>query len=534
MNNLFLMLAEKIHRTIFLLGTAFLVIGLPVSYFLLSVAIIILTANWVLEFNFRTKWKILKNRKSLLLIISIYGIHLIWLFNTSIFDYAAHDLRIKLPLLLLPIIYGTTSVLTKKEFKTILLLFICTVFISSLITTYVLLGFSKLDPVDSRYASLFISHIRFSLMVVLSIYIVFYLLFFKEYQIRNFEKYVYSAGIIWLICFLILLQSFTGIVIFLILCPLAIIWWAHHQKNRTSLWVAYVSCFSILLVTILYAAFSIYRFNRRYEPLETNLETHTVNGNKYRHHANTDDFENGYKIWIYISDTELAQEWNNRSQFNIDSLDRKGQPLKITLIRYITSLGLRKDSLGVAQLFDEDIHMIEKGYANHIYKNKFAVYPRIYELLWEITRYQQNGDPSGQSLGQRIEYLKIGLNIVKRNFWLGTGTGDVEFEFKKQYELDKTLLKPEWRHRTHNQLITFLITFGVFGFLWILLALTAPALLENKYNNFLFVLFFILCILSMLNEDTLETHAGVSFFAFFYSFFLFSMPEEDKPENEQT
>jgi hypothetical protein len=264
------------------------------------------------------------------------------------------------------------------------------------------------------------------------------------------------------------------------------------------------------------------------------LEPYTVNGNPYTHKTESEEYENGHKIWSYIANDELEQEWNKQSNYPYDSLDRKGQLLRITLIRYMTSMGLRKDSLGFAQLKEEDIRMIEKGYTNYIYKHKFALYPRIYVLLWEIDRYKKTGDPSGQSLGQRIEYLKVGLNIIKRHFWLGTGTGDVQQEFFKQYVLDKSLLKPEWRRKTHNQLVTFFISFGLIGFLWFLFALIAPIIIEQKYKRFLFTLFFLLVILSMFNEDTLETHPGVSFFAFFYSFFLFSMPDENDQQQKET
>jgi len=41
--------------------------------------------------------------------------------------------------------------------------------------------------------------------------------------------------------------------------------------------------------------------------------------------------------------------------------------------------------------------------------------------------------------------------------------------------------------------------------------------------------FFCIALLSMLNEDTLETQAGVTFFAFFYCFFIWG--KEDKQKN---
>ncbi len=529
------MLPRKIHFYIFLIGTSMLVVGLPLSPFMLSLSILLLSANWLAEIIplsgnwsvFHEKWQYLKSRKAILLLISIYLIHIIWLINTTDFSFAIRDLRIKLPLLALPIIYGTIPKLSKIHFTRILQLFIATVIVSSFITTYVLLGFSWLDPIDSRYASLFISHIRFSLIVVLSIYSLFYLTFYQDIKLPLWQKTTYIVAMIWFICFLILLQSFTGIVIFLILLPVSIIWCSYKRNNRKWIITSYITTLLIGLLILLYAGLCYTRYNKKDPENNKVLEPITLNGNIYLHHPEKEDYENGHKIWIYISKEELKQEWNKISLYKYDSVDRKGQPIHSTLIRYMTSLGLRKDSLGLKQLSPEDIQMIEKGYTNYLYKNKFALYPRIYELLWEMDRYKETGDPSGQSLGQRIEYLKTAMHIIKRHFWFGTGTGDVKMEFYKQYTFDKSLLKYEWRHRTHNQLITFFVTFGITGFLFILFALFTPPILEKKYTYFLFTIFFLIGILSMLNEDTLETHVGASFFAFFYSFFLFSSPDSD-------
>jgi hypothetical protein len=536
------MLRHKVHHYIFLIGTSLLVIGLPVSHFLLSLSIILLSINWASEIVISLlikkerfaceKIHLLRERKSIWLFLSIYFLHLIWFFNTTDFIYAIHDIRIKLPLLALPLIYGTSPRLENKQFKLILQLFLVTVLISSFISTYIILGFSKIDLVDSRYASLFISHIRFSLIVVLLVYSLIYLTFFREIKVLPWEKIVYTLSIIWFICFLILLQSFTGIVIFMILLPVAIIWWSHNKKKTTLKTISYITTGLVVILMLSYAWYSFARFNHVDKDDPAKPETYTANGNSYTHRQDSHEYENGHKIWLYLSEKELRQEWNKLSTFPYDSLDKKGQSLRMTLIRYLTSLGYRKDSIGINSLTPEDIKMIEKGNTSYLVKNKFALYPRIYVLLWEIKRYKESGDPSGQSLGQRIEYLKTGIHILNRHFWLGTGTGDVDKEFRAQYKIDNSILKTIWRHRTHNQFITLFLTFGIFGFIWFLIALFLPPFIENRYRNFLFTMFFLIGILSMLNEDTLETHVGVSFFAFFYSFLLYSMPENGTSSDE--
>jgi hypothetical protein len=56
-----------------------------------------------------------------------------------------------------------------------------------------------------------------------------------------------------------------------------------------------------------------------------------------------------------------------------------------------------------------------------------------------------------------------------------------------------------------------------------------PVFLEGKRGDYFFWMFLMVGSFSMLNEDTLETHTGVSFFAFFYALFLLATePKKDK------
>jgi len=49
----------------------------------------------------------------------------------------------------------------------------------------------------------------------------------------------------------------------------------------------------------------------------------------------------------------------------------------------------------------------------------------------------------------------------------------------------------------------------------------------RRMDDYFIVVFLIIAILSMLTEDTIESQAGVTFFAFFYSFFLFARTATD-------
>jgi O-antigen ligase len=182
---------------------------------------------------------------------------------------------------------------------------------------------------------------------------------------------------------------------------------------------------------------------------------------------------------------------------------------------------LRKDAAGIKQLTETDIRAIERGTANYIYLQRFKLYPRIYEVIWEIDRYRRGYDPNEKSVVQRYLYLEAGWHIAKEHPLIGVGNGDVFKEFLAYYESVQSPLEMQWRRKTHNQFLTLLISFGIPGLFLCMVALIAPLYLAKRQGSFLAMGFLILILLSMLSEDTLETATATSFFAFFYSLFLF-------------
>jgi len=251
------------------------------------------------------------------------------------------------------------------------------------------------------------------------------------------------------------------------------------------------------------------------------LEKFTLNGNRYAHFPEENDYENNQRVWLYVCDDELQKEWGKVSTIDFKGRDKRDQLVRTTLVRYITSMGNRKDSAGFSKLSDQDIQMIEEGYTNCIYKNRLSVYPRLYQIFWEIESYMRYGNPSGHSLTQRIEYIKNAIHVIHRHFWFGTGTGDVEDEIQHQYLLDKSKLESKWQLKAHNQLVTFFLSFGLIGFLIILISLYKTLRLEISNIDFIAFAFLLIILFSMVNEDTFETQAGASFFAFFISLLIF-------------
>ncbi|HEY6435204.1 MAG TPA: hypothetical protein VIY47_01325, partial [Ignavibacteriaceae bacterium] len=59
----------------------------------------------------------MKENKAAIILVGLFFMHVIGLLYTSDFEYAYKDIRIKAPLLLFPIIFGSTSVLNGKQFQ---------------------------------------------------------------------------------------------------------------------------------------------------------------------------------------------------------------------------------------------------------------------------------------------------------------------------------------------------------------------------------------------------------------------------------
>jgi hypothetical protein len=501
-------------------GTIVVAVALPFSPLLLSVGQFFLVANWLVELGFKRKFEILLSRKSIIFFISIFLVHIVWLINTSNFSYAFHDLKIKLPLFALPLIFGTTQPFNRNEFKIIIHFLLTSVLLATFVSVVVFLGFTKIEPVDHRNLSIFISHIRFALLIVLCIYIILSLLIcYKHYQYAPW--WVYLILIAWFIFFVVFMGAFTGLIVLFLVAPFALFFWLNTKEGRNYKRLG-TAVLSIVVVSIsIYMGYAIFKYQSRVYTDESKLEKYTANGNKYSHYPNNFDYENDERVWLYVCDPELKREWEKLSAIKFEEKDNKGQLIRTTLIRYLTSMSCRKDSVGISELTPQDVEMIEHGYTNYIYKKKLSVYPRLYQLFWEIETYLHYGNPSGHSLTQRFVYIKNALHVIQRHFWFGTGTGDVNDELQSQFEIDKTVLAKRWQARAHNQIITFFLSFGLVGFLIIFFAIYRTIYLEKNNIDFITFTFLLIVLFSMLNEDTFETQAGASFLAVFISLFIF-------------
>lgn len=511
----------NIHRKVYFYLLMLLAATLPLSIFATSVIQFLLVINWGVEGGYAEKWKRLARNRAFWVYVSFYALHIVGMLWSSDLQYGLRDLKIKLPLLVIPFIIVSSEELSIRQIRFILAAFIGGTLIGSLASLFALLKWIPSEMDNYRNASLFISHIRFSLMIVLSIMFSAYLFFRREPGEKKYLRSMYLLALLFLPVFLIILRSLSGIVI-IVLVVLVLSWLlVRTVPDRAGRFMLTVFIVTIPLFIIIYVGSAINRFYSFEQVDPIDLDSLTIEGNPYIHYPENMETENGNFVWINVCPTELEREWEKVSDYDYKGKAENGDFIRFTLIRYLTSKGLRKDAAGIRQLNDTDIRAIESGIANHIYLNRFRLYPRIYEVVWEFDRYRLGFSPNDKSLVQRYYYLRAGITIASENLLYGVGTGDVRQAFDRFYEESDSPLRLERRRRAHNQYLTLAVAFGIPGLLVCLLALLLPVFMRGRRRSFMTLVFMLTMALSMLDEDTLENTPGAVMFGLFYALFVF-------------
>jgi hypothetical protein len=198
------------YQTLLFVFLAFIAVGLSLSPFITSIGGIGLSAVWLLSANFKQKLTYLKERKMIWPLLVLFLLHIIGLINTSNFNYAFHDIKIKLPLLAIPLVLGSSPQLPNKKITNLFAIFIAGIFISTLISTAVYLGFTNHPITNMREISIIISHIRLGLMVLFSIILLIYF-YYKTNLFLSLQKKLLLISIIsWFLLFIYILQSSTS------------------------------------------------------------------------------------------------------------------------------------------------------------------------------------------------------------------------------------------------------------------------------------------------------------------------------------
>jgi len=494
-------------------------LGLPLSKFLMSLSQFCMVAAWLANGDFSKKWNLFKlNFLKILPFVGVFLLHFIGLIWSNNISYGLHDVRVKLPLLIIPIMMATMQGLQSNQFFLLLKIYLVALVIGVFVSLWFYFGFSTKPIQDIRDISRFVSHIRFSLMLCLGVFISVFFYWINSGKMSLF----YLLLAVFFSVFLLILHSGTGLVIVLVLGIFSVFYMMTQKNILRHPWLL---SFLVLFIVLFSVKEISWVWKTGFPPPEPVSKQLIKNG---RHLYFNDTLykarENGNYIWINMEIVGLKNAWNFRTGERFE--DSTGVNRIFILARYLSSLGLPKDSESVMQLTDSQVKEIQGGCTNFRFCNTLDPKYRIYQTLWEIEDYQHQGNADGHSIVMRWEFWKAGIHILRTHWIFGVGTGDVADAFAKSYDEIKSELNLEYRLRAHNQYLTFAVAFGLIGIIPILyfVFLIIKYRPTDSERNYLAWIFILISFLSMINEDTLETQAGVSFIVYFASLFWLTVP----------
>lgn len=524
----------------YLLGLLMVAVGLTLSPFLMGMSQFWLAIVWFVDAfiplkggqgGFKTKFSRFFQNKAAVLLVAFYLMHVVGLLWTSDFQYALKDLRVKLPILVMPFVLSSMEPLDRKRFSIVMLVYVLSVFIATLFS---FVSYMRHDYEDVREISHFISHIRFCLNIVFCIAIIGWYLYHRAEKspIPTFgikiaiDRFLQCFLLLWFIYQIYIFESLSGYVILaavlLASAVYAFLQWKKGRGWRIAIGVSTVAVIAAIVVALMVTIKPLIEV----KPVDFNsLEKKTAQGNYYWHDTVCFPVEDGKYVGLYFNRNELREAWSMRSNMPFEGTTTNGESLETTLARYLTSKDLRKDAEGMMALTDEDIHNIEQGVANYNNWKHPGLRARLSSTLFEYNLYRRYSNPNGGSLSQRIEFTRASFHIIGQHPWFGVGTGDVPQAFAQTYDEIHSPLKEEFRFRAHNQYLAIAVAFGLVGLAFFVFVLLYPWFASKRNHTYLYMVFLTIMLLSMFPEDTLETQAGATLFAFFVSLLLFAKPK---------
>lgn len=517
---------RQIAYYIFFTGLFGLAAAIPVSKAATSIGMFLMAIAWFAQWNWKEKAAMFKlNKKLVFLLIPIFLIFVLGLVNSENINDALKDLKIKVPLFILPIIFSMSFPLKRVHIITVLVLMGLSAIIATVIgyVGYQINSSNTKGVINLRTISPFISLIRLSLILSMA----YGLALWGLIKLKTFLKWFLIIPIFWIVFIFAYSESLTG----LIFLPFISLYFVIYILKKFR---KYAISFTVIGIAggifLIVEAYSISKVVFTENILKA--EKTTFNGAKYQY-FNSRGKENGFYVYRHVCHKEMSKEWSKRSTIPYWSKKKDGFNFNSIILRYMSSKGLKKDSLGLSQLSDTEIRAIELGTTNSFYLESNPISNRIHKLFMEIDEAIQRGRFKGNSVTSRYIFVATGLKVWRENLFFGAGTGDVRDEMIEKYQNRPNYKKELFKKKSHNQYVTIGATLGITG-LFIFLGVYFTLLFS--YNGSLKFLFYLtqgILMIGMLWEDTIDTQAGVAIFSLWLTLFVFENRSDEKV-NTQT
>lgn len=459
------------------------VIGIACSKALMSLSMIgwtlwtfsqfILNKGW-LHFQERTVAKLKSNPWIWLVLfyVVLHGISLAWSEDMS---EGIHGTRVRLTLMIIPLLMVLTIQWTKPQLITLFSFlqytFLLLVVINIIRYQYLI---QNSDMFDIRQLSYFGSHIRFGIFFSFSVLFSYY-----NWKEKAVSTPFFLTYLIIVILYTIYSQVISA-VLTLIVVAVSIAYLFLKTVNKGHYLVGIVAILTCLIGLALFIVF-------RQPPV-------------------CPSFEQPEKV---------AAIWSKKSTKGLNGLDDKKQPIKRTLERYLCAKKQPLTSESVFQMSAQEVSHVERGFTS-MEQASGGLFSKIEEIQFQLYEAQ---DPNGHSLLQRFAFWNAARGAIKENLWLGVGIGDVKSALNTQYK-NHSNLRPENYKRPHNMFLTTFLAVGFLGLILLVLLMVYGFYQSVIHKHILLFCFLCISILTMMFEDSLETQSGISFFSFFLALFL--------------
>lgn len=516
------MFGAVVHRRIYVVLLALLGGCMVCSVWAANLIWVLLLLNWLLEGRWREKWTLARESTLLQALVTFYLLYVVGMLWTSNLAHGFAALRVKLPLLVVPLVVLTTAPVTGHARRLTLGVYVTTVLVVSVIG---LVRLFTIPELPYRDAVPYISHIRFALNCCMVVYLGCLGAFGNSLHFGKYKtlgKVAMLLLVLWMLVFLVLIHSYTAFAILAVVSLVVVL-----NRRRWLITAIWVLVFGVTALLVGIEAKSYYRLiPQATEP----LLAYTAGGRLYDHYCDG-IIENGNYINNYLCPDELRTEWSRRSDMPYDSVGDDGYSLQPTLVRYLNALGLTKDSVGLWSLTDAQIDAIERGVANPVYESHNPLRKMVYVMLFEREYYVHTHAVQGFTMLQRLELWTATLGVVRDHPWFGVGTGDVDDALHARLAVMDSSLA-DTHKSTHNQYLAILAAFGIVGVILLLVLFRRPLISLRSPLSTLMLTWILTLLISFLTEDTLDTLPGILFCTYFLAFRDTTRRIDDQPQGD--
>ncbi|MCH3923652.1 MAG: O-antigen ligase family protein [Bacteroidales bacterium] len=513
---------EVLKKTLFLkwfdfITLSFCIVGMLFSPFINTIALSLCVLRILVFGDIQSKINKIKNNLLLLIVLtSLFLIEIIGLLWTKDLNNGLGSIVHQISFLIIPIYICIISPIDKDIIKMGVIVYLTTIFIGTLYGT---INYFSSEYPDPRQIIPFAGHISFGINICFAFAILSIFIFRHK---KEKKSIIALCFLIWLLFFISIAQMVTSFAILFIMAIVCVFSLLRKKNTKHSILFSLLIICPVLILGV-WIGKEYYNYFHPKEAFNVNLNQKTKQGNAYIN-INDKFIENGYLVNKYVCHQEVNSVWQKKAGCSIDdSCNDNGVKYTYSFLvyRYLNSKGLRKDSVGMSQLSNEDINNIKHGIANVVYTERFSLKPRLYTIFYEFERFSHSGSVKNMSIIQRYALNKNAIQVIGKNLFFGVGTGDITNELNNELKVTfKELCS--FNQDPHNSFLYIMTGYGLFGLLVLLTSLFYPPFKMNMWNNPYFIAFFVIVLSNMFSVSSIRLLSSMMFYSLFYSILLFN------------